>query len=663
MCRRFVVKFFFWIKQRKREALVLLYILDLKTRVTHTLFRVFVCTVKETTILSRRARARAREQRHQSHLFPPSTKIEHKDFPVKFFWTPVLSHLYLCIQFISRKKEEHFVTELCCIPTAQNPLWVFVKVVLVDVMIPRGGVPSSSRPVVVVFPSSSSSSSSGFVVSASKKGPRRDDQRRKIVVARCHQKSRFVDVLFEKKKKKKRNDDARVAASSPDSSPSSSGGGSWEEGKKSGANNKAIINPDAYKVLSVIRKRAGDYVDTKRVVGVPSSVFHMAERHFVAELKALFREHVLDKKDILAKEEERTALTEFSLSKTFDASATFDEENEFDDKDALGQGEVLLEYLEQLKLSNDKIWEREKYLPKVHSPWIIDWPYKLLCVILDLWFPENRPIQRFWLLETVARMPYFSYNSMLTLYEILGWWRKSSDLRKVHFAEEWNEYQHLLVMESLGGDRKWSDRFLGQHAALVYYLGLIIIWLISPKLAYNFSERIETHAVATYAQFTEENRALLESLPAPDVAKAYYEGDDLYLFDEFQTTTLSSTGEVMSLKLEKDATIENAYMDRKHVSVRRPKIETLYDVFINICEDEKEHVGTMNACQIDGVTLGTANTINALTALALGGSAATRIASRLAEDSDIVGGLDGIVGKDLLTALTDLFSAFDLPFF
>ena len=68
-------------------------LLDLKTRVTHTLFRVFVCTVKETTILSRRARARAREQRHQSHLFPPSTKIEHKDFPVKFFWTPVLSHL------------------------------------------------------------------------------------------------------------------------------------------------------------------------------------------------------------------------------------------------------------------------------------------------------------------------------------------------------------------------------------------------------------------------------------------------------------------------------------------------------------------------------------------------------------------------------------------
>ena len=183
-------------------------------------------------------------------------------------------------------------------------------------------------------------------------------------------------------------------------------------------------------------------------------------------------------------------------------------------------------------------------------------------MILDVWFPENRPIQRFWLLETVARMPYFSYNSMLTLYEILGWWRKSSDLRKVHFSGRMERVPTFARHGKSRGDRKWSDRFLGQHAALVYYLGLIIIWLISPKLAYNFSERIETHAVATYAQFTEENRALLESLPAPDVAKAYYEGDDLYLFDEFQTTTLSSTGEVMSLKLDKDGTIENAYVDR-----------------------------------------------------------------------------------------------------
>ena len=430
----------------------------------------------------------------------------------------------------------------------------------------------------------------------------------------------------------------------------------------------SITNPAAYTTLSVMRKRAGDYVDSPQIVGVPSSALKMAERHFVAELKALIREaFVLNKKEIAKDEKERTGVTKYSMSETFDSSSDFGEEFEDQslEEEIERQGELLLEYLERMKLSNAKIWEREKRLPKVESPWIIEGPYYLLCKVLDLWFPENKPVQRFWFLETVARMPYFSYTTMLTLYELLGWWRRSSELRKVHFAEEWNEYHHLLIMESLGGDRRWSDRFLAQHAALVYYFGLVVVWLLSPKLAYNFSEKIETHAVATYAQFTEENKELLESLPAPEVAKKYYEAEDLYLFDEFQTTTMLNTGEIVSLKLNSRSSDEGDPLDP--LSVRRPKIETLYDVFSNICEDEKEHVGTMNACQIEGVTLGTANTINALTALAIGGTVASKFASRFAEESAITDGLDDIIGSgkfmDLFTALTDFFSVFHLPFF
>lgn len=56
---------------------------------------------------------------------------------------------------------------------------------------------------------------------------------------------------------------------------------------------------------------------------------------------------------------------------------------------------------------------------------------------------------RFWILETVARMPYFAILSVLHLYETFGWWH-ASELRKVHFAEDWNELHHLLIMESLG---------------------------------------------------------------------------------------------------------------------------------------------------------------------------------------------------------------------
>ena len=34
-----------------------------------------------------------------------------------------------------------------------------------------------------------------------------------------------------------------------------------------------------------------------------------------------------------------------------------------------------------------------------------------------------------------------------------GWWRRSTETKRIHFAEELNEYNHLLIMESLGGDQ------------------------------------------------------------------------------------------------------------------------------------------------------------------------------------------------------------------
>ncbi|CAI6012312.1 unnamed protein product [Closterium sp. NIES-65] len=304
---------------------------------------------------------------------------------------------------------------------------------------------------------------------------------------------------------------------------------------------------------------------------------------------------------------------------------------------------ALRQKLQQLTLSNEAVAKREEDRPQVEAPgWILlpyklcaggaSWaqveapgwillPYKLLCWMLDVIF-YNRPIQRFWFLETVARMPYFSYISMLHLYETLGWWRIGMEVRKVHFAEEWNEMNHLKIMEwrigmevrkvhfaeewnemnhlkimeSLGGDRLWIDRFFAQHAAILYYWVLNFMFLISPRTAYNFSELIEAHAVDTYGEFVDENAELLKTLPPSPAAIAYYNSDDLYMFDEFQTSRVPES--------------------------RRPKIESLYDVFCAIrlsCsnpfpstltpsssshqddemkhDDEMEHVKTMSACQ------------------------------------------------------------------
>mmetsp|Transcript_5874 Transcript_5874/g.11988 ORF Transcript_5874/g.11988 Transcript_5874/m.11988 type:complete len:462 (-) Transcript_5874:788-2173(-) len=264
--------------------------------------------------------------------------------------------------------------------------------------------------------------------------------------------------------------------------------------------------------------------------------------------------------------------------------------------------------LAKLELSNAAIWERERKREEeggeVYAPWLIKVPYYLLCYMLDAIF-DGRPIQRFWFLETVARTPYFSYSTMLYIYEVLGWWRRSSELRKVHFAEEWNEYHHLLIMESMGGDRAWIDRFFGQHSAVAYYLALVVLWLISPTIAYNFSELIEAHAVDTYEQFVEQNEELLKTIPAPRVAREYYEGEDMYLFDRFMT--------------------------EREFGSRRVQVDTLYDVFRTIAEDEGEHVKTMAACQDEKTLFRNPTAVNTGTAVAVLAIVASRFQAEIIE--------------------------------
>jgi ubiquinol oxidase len=153
---------------------------------------------------------------------------------------------------------------------------------------------------------------------------------------------------------------------------------------------------------------------------------------------------------------------------------------------------------------------------------------------------RDRPIPRFYVLETVARVPYFAYLSVLHFYETLGLWRKA-DWLKVHFAESWNELHHLLIVEELGGNNNPFDRLLAKSAALVYYWIIVGIYIANPKAAYHFMEMVESHAYDTYDQYLKENEAKLKSKPAPAIAVKYYRDGDLYMFDEFQTGQVANS--------------------------------------------------------------------------------------------------------------------------
>ncbi|GAX73707.1 hypothetical protein CEUSTIGMA_g1160.t1 [Chlamydomonas eustigma] len=312
--------------------------------------------------------------------------------------------------------------------------------------------------------------------------------------------------------------------------------------RHSGTQNEVLDN------FGYIRQFSGEPYDYNKAMGVPGGLLEMGSENFIREGRELLAALGLKNLPQLLRSSVGSAAP---CPRSPEVQAR---------RDLLGK----------LTLSNQAVWDREHAREPVKSPWVIKVPYYVLCWVLDVLF-DGRPIQRFWLLETVARMPYFSYINLLHLYETLGWWRRSLEARKVHFAEEWNEAHHLLIMESLGGDQRWADRFIAQHAAVVYYVVLNILWFLSPTLAYNFSELIEAHAVDTYGQFVDENEAILKQLPPPRMARLYYESEDMYLFEKFQT--------------ERDP-------GSRHVAVM-----SLYDVFCNIRDDEAEHVATMHAMQ------------------------------------------------------------------
>ena len=77
----------------------------------------------------------------------------------------------------------------------------------------------------------------------------------------------------------------------------------------------------------------------------------------------------------------------------------------------------------QFKLANEIVKQAEKTREengnRVDAHPIARFLYDVGCLFLDKCF-DGRPIERFWFLETVARIPYFSYVSMLHLYETLG---------------------------------------------------------------------------------------------------------------------------------------------------------------------------------------------------------------------------------------------------
>ena len=115
---------------------------------------------------------------------------------------------------------------------------------------------------------------------------------------------------------------------------------------------------------------------------------------------------------------------------------------------------------------------------------------------------RGRFFQRFWVLEEIARAPYFAFLSVLHLRESLGLrgqWHIY--LMREHFEQSVNETEHLEYMESRGGNAYFIDRFVAKHLVLIYYWSNVLYYWLAPRLAYHLSYEVEIHAAETYAKY------------------------------------------------------------------------------------------------------------------------------------------------------------------
>jgi len=130
------------------------------------------------------------------------------------------------------------------------------------------------------------------------------------------------------------------------------------------------------------------------------------------------------------------------------------------------------------------------------NTWVLD----ITVAILDFLY-RGRDYQRFWVLEEIARAPYFAFLSVLHFRESMGLrGPEHIDLMIQHFEQSINETSHLEYMESRGGNSYWIDRFVAKHLVLVYYWINVVYYWVAPKSAYHLSYEVEVHAATTYAK-------------------------------------------------------------------------------------------------------------------------------------------------------------------
>jgi ubiquinol oxidase len=139
---------------------------------------------------------------------------------------------------------------------------------------------------------------------------------------------------------------------------------------------------------------------------------------------------------------------------------------------------------------------------------------KVLFVTMDTVYGRTRTLEKFRVLELVARVPYqawenVGYVAMTHTARRPGFARRVFDQVRVNRWEQDNEQWHLLVIEELTATSTrlgWVRRqAIPQVLAAVYYQISWLLYVLNPSWSYRLNADFEDHAEHEYAKLVEEH--------------------------------------------------------------------------------------------------------------------------------------------------------------
>jgi ubiquinol oxidase len=138
--------------------------------------------------------------------------------------------------------------------------------------------------------------------------------------------------------------------------------------------------------------------------------------------------------------------------------------------------------------------------------------------VMDFVYGRRGSLQKFVVLELVARVPYqawenVAYVAISHTAKTPRFGRRIFEFAREARAQQDNEQWHLFILEELAARRRRGSswllhRALPQLLAFVYYHVSWLLYVVRPRLSYELNADFEDHAERSYMRYTREHPEL-----------------------------------------------------------------------------------------------------------------------------------------------------------